>query len=179
MRLFLAIEIPKDIKKQIAEELTQIKNEHRDFQWVPEENYHITIHFFGETDRLEQIKKRLSEILFDAQPFFLYSSNIDLFLKSRITIYLNFFREKRLENIEKNIREVYEGGNANEIKFIPHLTLASCRIPSKQQYFVLKKRLEKIKTEIELKVKSLTLFESILNEGKPYYKKLANFPLSE
>jgi len=178
MQLFLAIEIPKHIGKQITKELTQIKNEYRDFQWVPEENYHITIHFFGETDRLEQIKKRLSEILFDARSFFLYSSNVDLFLKSKITIYLNFFREKRLENIEKDIRKVYKGGDVDEIKFVPHLTLASCRIPSKQQYFVLKKRLEKIKTEIEFQVKSLTLFENILNE-ELHYKKLAEFPLNE
>jgi len=178
MQLFLAIEIPDNIKKQIAKELIQIKNEYRDFQWVPEENYHITVHFFGETDRLEQIKERLSEILFDAKSFFIYSLSIDMFIKSKITIYLDFHREKTLENIEKNIREVYEGGNVNEIKFIPHLTVARCRIPSKQQYFVLRKRLEKIKTEIEFKVKSLTLFESIPNEGRPHYKKLGIFPLN-
>ncbi len=177
MRLFLAIEIPDEIKKQITKELAMLKNQYRDFKWIPEDNFHITVHFFGETDRCEEIKKRLSEILFDEESFSLYSSGIDLFIKGKITIYLDFLREKKLEKIEKDIRVVYGGGDIKEVKFIPHLTLARCRVPSKQQYFVLKKRLQKIKTDVEFAVDKLSLFQSILNKERPEYKKLAEFPL--
>ena len=179
MRLFLAIEIPDTVKRQISKEIIDFKNQYRDFKWIPEDNFHITVHFFGETNRVEEIKKRLSEILFEADNFTLYSSGLDLFIKNKITIFLHFLRQKKLEKIEEDIRFIYGGGDIREVKFSPHLTLARCRVPSKQQYFVLKKRLEKIETNIEFEVRKLTLFESILNKEKPEYKKVADFLLGQ
>lgn len=177
MRLFLAIDIPDKEKKRIEEQISRIKNEYPQFDWVPPENYHTTIHFFGEVGNIEKLKKRLEECLFDQESFYLYSYRADLFINHKIVIYLNFRREKRLEQIEKRIRETFQPQKKNAERYVPHLTLARCRIPSKQQYFVLKKRVNKLNVDISFKTEGLVLFESILGKRTPEYKVIKRVPL--
>jgi 2'-5' RNA ligase len=177
MRLFLAIDIPNKEKKLIEEQISKIKNEYPQFDWVPSDNYHITIHFFGEIEHIERLKKRLEECLFDQESFYLYSYSVDLFINHKIVIYLDFRREKKLEQIEKRIRETFQPQKKNTEKFVPHLTLARCRIPSKQQYFVLKKRIHKLNVDVSFETKKLVLFQSILGGRIPEYKIIKKLPL--
>jgi 2'-5' RNA ligase len=177
MRLFLAIDLPLKIKEEVEKNLFNIKKEYADFSWVTLENYHLTLYFFGEVNNVDKIIKKLEETLFDKEQFYLYSNLVDLFIEHKITIYLNFLKEKKLEELGKAVVEKFAGQNYNNKKFIPHLTLARCRIPSKQQYFVLKKRLEKITVDVSFKVSRLVLFESILSGAKPVYKKIKVFKL--
>jgi RNA 2',3'-cyclic 3'-phosphodiesterase len=176
MRLFLAIELSDKIKKGINNQLSEIKNTYPQFQWAPVENYHITVYFFGEISDPKKIIKKLEHILFDKELFYLYSATADLFIRHEITIYLDFRREKKIEKINKSINEMFQL-SGNSARFIPHLTLARYKIPSKQQYFVLKKRLEKINVDTSFKVNKLVLFESILSGSKPVYKKIHTFKL--
>ncbi len=177
MRLFLAIALPDKIKKQIQDQLQDIQKDYADFNWVSGENYHITIQFYGERNDEKEIRKQLADALYDQESFYLYSTEVDLFMKNRITIYLNFRREKKIEELEKKLRTL--PANDHHDKFIPHLTLARCRIPSKQQYFVLKKRLHKLNIDISFPVKEIYLFESRLGDKKPVYKKLDKIKLLE
>lgn len=170
MRIFLAIDLLTKTKKDLEEQLKDMRLEFPQFSWIPKENFHITLHFFGEVTKTDKLINRLNEQLYDKESFYLYSTDVDLFINQKIIIYLNFRKEKKLLKIEKAI--------ASKRGFIPHLTFARSRIPSKQQYFVLKKRLEKLKIDIAFPVKKLYLFESLPNGGKyPVYKKLAKFPL--
>ena len=177
MRLFLAIDLPKEIKKSLNKQLTNIRLNYPQFSWVGEDNYHITLYFFGETDRVEAIVKKLKDILYDQESFYLYSLGTDLIMRSKIVIYLNFQRERKVEQLEKKLRENFYQEHQSRYKFIPHLTLARCRIPAKQQYFVLKKKLAKTNIDIEFPVRKIILFQSILNRHKPQYKKIEEFPL--
>ncbi|PIV09172.1 RNA 2',3'-cyclic phosphodiesterase [Candidatus Roizmanbacteria bacterium CG02_land_8_20_14_3_00_36_15] len=169
MRLFLAIDLPKKTKKELEDQLSEIKLEYPQFNWIPKENFHITLHFFGEVIQAEKLIERLKEQLFDKESFYLYSTNSDLFINAKIIIYLNFRKEKRLLKIEKVV--------GDKKGFIPHLTFARWRIPSKQQYFVLKKKFEKLAIDISFPVKKLVLFQTIPKGKYPLYKKLASFPL--
>lgn len=178
MRLFLAIELPEIIKNQISQSITVVRREYPQFNWVPPENYHITIHFFGEIDDDVKIKEGISNVLFDRDRFYLYSNFVDLFINNKIVIYLDFRREKNLEKIAEDITGRFQQPeDIHKKKFVPHLTLARYKIPSKQQYFVLKKRLAKLDIDIEFPVDKLVLYQSILTEEKPIYKKLEEFPL--
>lgn len=176
MRLFLAINLPTKIKKQIDEQLTDIKLEYPDFKWVTSDNFHITVHFFGEREYNDKLKNRLSNILYDQEKFYLYSTDVDLFMRNKIVIYLNFRRERKLEKLVKKISINFINNPKDIKRFVPHMSLARCRIPSKQQYFVLKKRLKKLNIDINFRVNKLTLFESILGD-KPVYKKIQKIPL--
>lgn len=170
MRLFLAIDLPAKVKTELEEQITPLKKEYPQFNWVSKENFHITIHFYGDTNKDTKIKEQLKNLLYDQESFYLYSREVDLFINAKIVIYLNFRREKKLEELEKKL-------GVSGKKFIPHLSLARCRIPSKQQYFVLKKRTQKLNIDISFPVKKVSLFESILGGKKPTYKKLAQIPL--
>lgn len=169
MRLFLAVDLPVKTKNELERQLDEIKHEYPQFSWIPRENYHITVHFFGEVTKLEKLIGHLKEKFYDKERFYLYSTDTNLFINQKIIIYLNFRKEKKLLNLEKII--------GDKQGFIPHLTLARCRIPSKQQYFVLKKRFEKLEININFPVKQLVLFESLPNGKYPVYKKVAKFDL--
>ncbi len=171
MRLFVAIDLPLSVKKKVEKELVKIKQLYPDFRWVPRENFHITLQFYGERKDEEKIKEQLERSLFDQQSFYLYSTYVGLFINKKIVIYLGFRREKKLEQLVDKVKAAVTTNSYGEKKFIPHLTLARCRIPSKQQYFALKKRLSKLKINISFPVKKVTLFESILEGKAATYKK--------
>jgi len=177
MRLFLAVDLPKKVKHLLEQQILPVKKEYPQFEWVSEGNYHITVHFFGEINNVETIKKRLEEYLFDQESFYLYSYSVDLFINHRIVIYLDFRREKKLEVIARRVKESFQTHDSRTQKYVPHLTLARARIPSKQQYFVLKKRMSKLNIDISFQVKELVIFESILGGRTPVYKIVKKIPL--
>ena len=169
MRIFLAIDLPTKTKKDLEAQLKEMGLEFPQFSWIPKENFHITLHFFGEVTKTEKLIDRLKEQLYDKERFYLYSTDANLFINQKIIIYLNFRKEKKLLKIEEAV--------ADKKGFIPHLTFARSRISSKQQYFVLKKKVERLKIDIDFPVKHLILFESLPHGKYPVYKKLARFPL--
>jgi len=176
MRLFLAIELSDKVRKEINDQLAEIRKEYPQFRWIPDSNYHITVNFFGEIDDQKKIIDKLEEILYDKESFYFYSTKADLFINNKITIYLSFRREKIVEKINKNVNEAFQIFE-NPVKFIPHLTLAHYKIPSKQQYFVLKKRLAKVTVDVFFKISRLVLFESIPAGNQSVYKKIHTFKL--
>ncbi len=176
MRLFLAIELSEKIKKEIDNQLTGIKKAYSQFQWIPNDNYHITINFFGEINDKKKIINRLEEALYNKESFHFYSTTVNLFIRNKITIYLSFKREKIIEKINEDINKAFRIFE-NSVKFTPHLTLARYKIPSKQQYFVLKKRLRKVIVDVSFKINKLVLFESIPIGSQSVYKKIYTFKL--
>ena len=176
MRLFLAIELSDKIKKEIDDQLLEIKKAYPQFQWVPSDNYHITVYFFGEISDPKKIINKLEQVLYDKELFYFYSTSVDLFIHHKITIHLNFRREKKIEKINDSIKETFKISE-NSARFIPHLTLARYKIPSKQQYFVLKKKLAKVIVDVSFKINKLVLFKSILDGSQSVYKKIHTFKL--
>lgn len=177
MRLFLAINLPPKVKQALDTQLIDIHRAYADSNWVSKDNYHLTVHFFGETEKVKEIKKRIQDALYDQFSFHLYSQGIDVFINSKIIAYLNFFREKKLEELANKIRSAFSLDFRDVKKFVPHLTLGRSRVPSKQQYFAFKKRLEKLDIVIDFPVHEVVLFQSILGGKKPVYKKVASFKL--
>lgn len=175
MRLFLAIDLPVKIKKQISDKLEKLRIDYPDFTWVEESNYHITFFFLGEVMEPEKAVRKIEDALYDQEMFYLYSGEAGLFMNNKITMYLGFRREKKTEETVKKIKLAFQVKDNK--RFVPHLTFARYRIPSKQQYFVLKKRLRLLKIDVEFPVKKLVLFQSILQTGRPVYKKIKSYEL--
>lgn len=176
MRLFIGIDLPDEIKKKVSKEITQLKKRYPDFRWVEEKNYHITLLFLGEVaeGKLPKIKERLERAVFNISSFYLFSYSFNLFIHHKIVLHIDFRREREIELLAKEIKKEFREFNFknNTKKFIPHLTIARAKIPSKQQYFVLKKLLEQQKTDFYFKVDKITLFKSTLTKQGPIYEKL-------
>lgn len=177
MRLFLAVDIPDKVKEQLEQQLYEFKKQYPGFEWVNPENYHITIHFFGEKYNANEIGKKIKDLLWDKTEFFLYSFGLDVFANHKLHIYLTFRREKKIEELAERIKGNFDLNLENDRKYIPHLTLARAKRSSKQQYFVLKKRLQNLDVDISFSVKKVVLFQSVIEGKQPVYKRLSSFKL--
>ena len=151
MKTQLMIELSDKTKKQIVDQLADFRKLYPQFQWERIENYNILIHSFGEFANKKSTIEKIETALYDKNLFYLYSFEVAMTIQNNISIFIDFRREKEIERISESINEVE--------KFVPRLILAKYKIPSKQQYFVIKKRLSNIEVDISFKVNKLSLFE--------------------
>jgi RNA 2',3'-cyclic 3'-phosphodiesterase len=80
MRLFIAIQIPQDIRASIGSLLSEFRSIDPQMKWVRAENLHVTLKFLGETDssKLKAIENSLSTVHF-LQPVTLNFSGLGFF----------------------------------------------------------------------------------------------------
>lgn len=175
MRLFLGIDLPEETKQDLFNSIESLRKKHPSFKWVEPKNYHLTLHFFGEVHNPEEVAKRLQDILYDAKSFHLYTLELDTFVRKQIVLYLNFKRQKKMEQIVNTVK--VDLGVDDKTAFTPHITLSRSSLSSKQQYFALKNEIEKLKISLEFEVNTLYLFESVLTGKQPVYKKFTEFNL--
>ncbi|MFL5737620.1 MAG: RNA 2',3'-cyclic phosphodiesterase [Actinomycetota bacterium] len=46
-RLFVATDVPEDVRSRLAERLRPLRDEHPELRWSPQENWHVTLKFLG------------------------------------------------------------------------------------------------------------------------------------
>lgn len=177
MRLFLAVDLPDKTKKSIAEQLEAFKKEYPYFRWVDPSRYHITLHFFGNKRDPEKLKDQIEEAVYDVEPFRMYSGETDLFMKNTIILHLEFQRNRMLEKLVSQVREKFQTGNS--MKFMAHLTIARYRIPSKQQYLLIKKKVQRLDIDVDFLVSQITLYNSVIEGEKPLYETIAKIALQK
>jgi len=121
------------------------------------------------------IEEKIKRAVYDQSSFYLYSLGADLLNNDSILIYLIFKREKKLEALVSALRKELVVSYSKP--FLPHITFARYKIPSKQQYFLMKKKAERLNVNISFQVKEIVLFESVMTEKKPVYRIVKKFPL--
>ncbi len=177
MRLFLAIDLPKQAKQSIASQLENFKKEYPYFRWVDESRLHITLHFFGDRKDEKRLVEQIENAVYDVEPFRLYASEANLFIKNTIVLHLTFQRNRTLERLVAQIREKFQIDS--KIRYVPHLTIARYRIPSKQQYLLIKKKVGRLNIDVVFEITQITLFNSVIESEKPLYKTIASIPLEK
>ncbi len=158
MKMQLKIELSEETKKEIVDQLADFRKLYPQFQWEKTENYNILVHSFGEFSNKKTAIEKIETALFDKNLFYLYSFEVALTIGNNIVLFMDFRREKEIERISESIKRISSRLESSE-KFVPKLILAKYKIPSKQQYFVIKKRLSNIDVDISFKVNKLSLFE--------------------
>lgn len=71
MRLFIAIPLPPDILRVVSGARAKLEQYGARGRFVSRENYHITLHFLGETEALVDATEALREAVRDIRPFVL------------------------------------------------------------------------------------------------------------
>ena len=164
MRVFVAIDLPREVKDELILSSQIVEDNSISCSLVPETNYHITIAFLGdiEINQLETLKKCLDETFdksFDLSILgfekFTRSYGDIIFRKAVIAedIYqkINYFRDYIKEN----------GVPHDGEKFKPHITI------SRQTYFKEGLNTESFKLKpIKCHIDKITIFESVLREGQ-------------
>ena len=173
MRLFIAIELPEDIKNY----LRQIQQQLPEVRMSKAKDFHLTLKFLGEIDETmaENIKRELEKISFEK--FSLTLSDIGVFPNERnVRVVWTGLKEcKELIKLQKAVEAALRSfGFKSDKRFHPHLTLARIKHVDDKKLFM--EKLKTIKTQGKtFPVKSFCLFRSILTPECPVYEVLGEY----
>lgn len=123
MRLFIAIELPPELRQQLA--LLQFPA--KEMRWSPEDQLHLTVAFLDEQPpaMMEPLCQALSDIEFS--PFELITQDMGCFKSG--AIWLGLEANTPLKNLQQKIcRAVTQTGiQLENRRYYPHLTLGRCK----------------------------------------------------
>ncbi|MFC1768465.1 RNA 2',3'-cyclic phosphodiesterase [Nanoarchaeota archaeon] len=162
MRLFIALHFDESIK----EVQDQIQKENAGFTFP--KDFHLTLKFLGETDKVDEIKKKLSEIEID--PFEVELSEIGVFPspQSVRVVWVGVKDGSKILELQKKIEDSLLDFFPRDERFHPHVTLA--RVKFVKDKAKLKENLGNVKVgERKFKITDFYLYESKLTPDGPVY----------
>ncbi len=169
MKLFIAIELPKSMKREISGAIKELKIKSTGGRFVNEENLHITLHYIGESSDLAGAVEAIKKAAQGIRPFILRPSKYDFFDKSgRKTSFIAVEGQiSELTILHESLEcALADNGFSREYKrFIPHITLG--RNVEHDELTMIEMR--DIKFRTEMSVQGITLFESAKENGRTVY----------
>jgi RNA 2',3'-cyclic 3'-phosphodiesterase len=184
MRLFVALDIPHDVRARISGFADRVRPVCPDARWARVEGLHITLKFIGEFPdaRVPELTKTLANV--KASPFDVRFENTGFFPspKSPRVFWIGVHAGEQLPQLAEAVSEALAGiGIPREDKaYSPHLTLAragSRREPGqdlKALAGILTKEMETFGT---MTAHEFFLYRSQLGRGGSTYTKLERFEL--
>lgn len=184
MRLFIAIEIPDDIKKEMAEVQRRLKGAGVDASWIRPEGIHLTLKFMGEVpeSRAPEIMNSLTNVAGGTGAFRIDVAGVGTFPnpKNARVVWIGVSVEtERLAKLQISVEDAMDGlGFEREARaFTPHLTLGRIKyIHSRDRWL---KSLEGVK-DIRLpsfEVKAVSLMKSELKPAGAEYLEMGRVEL--
>lgn len=173
MRLFIAIDIPEQVKQEIDKIKKQIKIDGK-ANFMDTDKIHLTLKFLGEVENPEHIKQKLSQISF--KPFELTTSSLGVFPnEKRISVlWLGLKNHKSIFELKEQINKFLPNFK-DDHDFHAHLTIARIKFLNNKQEFL--KQIKNIKIESKtFKIEHIKLYKSTLTPKGPVYEELAQFP---
>ncbi len=128
MRIFIALDIPDEIRARMMEYLEHARSLAPEARWARPEGLHVTLKFIGETGeaKVEEIKGALAAV--KAVPFEVSFANVGFFPtpKSPRVFWIGVQGDEALPQLAAAIDQVLEklGLPREEKAYRPHLTLA-------------------------------------------------------
>lgn len=172
MRVFIAIDLPEEVKKKIQD--IQEKLPEFSGKLTELENLHLTLKFLGEVDEgvVEQVKKELSEIKFKK-----FEAEIDLLgFFTPAFVKIIWLHVSNCEEIQHEIEEKIKKMFKPEARFMSHLTIA--RVKNVKDKRIFASELKSVDFEkIKFKVSDFKLKSSELTPEGPVYSNLLEVKL--
>lgn len=182
MRLFIAIELPEHIKKELGKFKVYCQKSNVWAKWVEEKNLHITLVFLGEVE--ENYIYKIKEILEDIRnKFKIINTRISGhgFFPNSINPRVFFVEIDKHKEVEEIFKYLYEKLSFLKLKesssFHSHITLA--RLKNKRNLDKLKNLLEDYNYSLSFNIEKITLFKSNLTPQGPIYEKLHTVNLAQ
>lgn len=125
-RLFTAIEIPQDV----ALSLSMLRGGLPGARWIDPENYHITLRFIGDVDRMTAVEIANSLARLEREAFDLRLVGLDAFGGNKPhSVHACVERTPALSELQASHERIIRraGAKPETRKFIPHVTLARLR----------------------------------------------------
>jgi 2'-5' RNA ligase len=176
MRLFIAIELPAELKIKLGQLRTDIPG----VRWVPPEQIHLTLAFLGDVD--EETVERLTTHLADirASAFKLSCGSIGCFpgRQQPRVVWIGVTPEPGLLKLAAAVQQsaLYAGIPLEVRPFSPHLTLARLKLPASAGLRAFLDRQSRLSFK-PFAVHEFTLFQSRLTSQGAVHSPVRNFPL--
>lgn len=177
MRLFVALDLPWEIKETLAGFVTNLPGA----RWVPIQNFHITLRFIGETGRLqaEEIDHALAAIRVPAFSVSLAGAGWFERAGRATSLWIGVERNDSLFHLQSKIETALRrvGLQPEKRRYNPHVTLARMDQPVTQRLtdFV---RAHNLYRSPPFEADHITLFSSHLSTEDPAYTAEVEYALN-
>ncbi len=183
MRLFLAIDLPPDLKEKLFNLGKKFNQAFPHMKLVEKENLHITLKFLGEVDeiRKDEIISLLRSQNF-GEKFSASIETLGVFPNENFIRVLWVGIGEGRENISTLMKKIDKTLNTigflPERSYIPHITIARLKQKPNKKFFDVfsKYRAEQFG---EINVEKFVLFKSTLTKNGPIYEKIKEWCLNE
>lgn len=181
MRLFLAINLPEETKREIAAATEPLRETAPELTWVREPRLHLTIKFLGEqpADRLAAIETAIAEVATRHRELTMGLSGIGAFPNFRRArvVWMGVAQEPRLELLHHDVEVACDGlGVPMEGRpFRPHLTLARVKGNQPEERMrMLSRAAKRTDYATDVVVRSIDLMQSDLTAAGANHALLAS-----
>lgn len=177
MRLFIAIEVPEDVKEYLSAAQEKVNNDAANkIRCVNKNQIHLTLKFLGETqpDKVEDISAALRKI--KIAPFSVHLDSIGVFPDEGYirVVWVGLKPEEIVLELQKSIDENLKKMFKKEKDFKAHITLARVKYIDNKEEFI--EKLKKIKLENKkIEVNNFKLVKSTLTPQGSVYEDLQVF----
>ncbi len=179
MRLFVAVELPEDVRDYLFNLENSLNSQDVKIKWVAKKNIHLTLKFLGYVDdsKVDDVKKRLKDIkhakfrvALNKLGWFPGGNNIRV-------IWIDVKPEEDVMRLQKEVDSSLLDMFSSEQRFYSHLTLG--RVKGIRDKAAFLKRLQGVDVrKIEFDVDEFILVESKLRRDGPIYTVVEKFKLS-
>ena len=162
MRLFVAIQLSDELKKNITCTLHDLKQKGVKGNYVPTQNLHLTLAFIGEIDDPGAVKAALKNVSF--KPFKLALSDMGTFGD---LLWVGMKGNQGLSAAAKSVRDALDtaGIPYDRKEFKPHITVIRKASGNWKQVTAPKG---------QMMVKKISLMKTTFRDGKPVYSEVAS-----
>ena len=183
MRAFLAVELPEDIRRALAQLQRRLAESHADVKWTEEANLHITMRFLGEITEPQRqgLEERLRGVASGHHVTMVQLAGVGAFpsMHSPRVLWVGIGEgQEALTKIAEEIerRVVSLGLPKEDHPFAAHVTLGRVRSPKHRAQLVTTMRNLTWTPPPPFTTTHLTLFQSTLTSAGARYAPLAKFP---
>lgn len=192
MRLFFAIDLPEELKFQLAK-LYEKRVHIEGVNAVVKENLHITLKFLGEVKEvlLPELIARASSVAEGRESFTVRVSKTGVFpnTKNPRVVWIGIEDDRAIKELALSLESSLEnlGIPREDREFKSHITIARVKIPSKGREFYeflrarfseLLKQDTEFSNSLGIEVREFVLMESTLTPKGAVYRVLNRFPFS-
>ena len=188
MRLFVAIEIPQEIRQQLVASCRELRPRLPKARWVRSELMHLTLLFLGETDReiVPELDRQLGEAFVSYRPLAIRVSELGAFPPRGLkrVIWAGVDADGDLAGLQAAVEAAVERVTGQQVvkkkgkPYHAHVTLARCQPPWPQS------ALDRLEADFgdahsrPFRVPQGVLLESELRRGAgPRYRTVSAYPL--
>jgi 2'-5' RNA ligase len=185
-RLFIAVELPQDIREYLGAAVRTLQETGADAKWVESKNIHLTLKFLGATpaETIPAIRRTMTAVTDNARAV---PTSLETFggfpsLSAPRVLWVSLTdKEKHLEHIVRGLEDSLSAvGFAKEDRpFKAHITLA--RLRSSHNRLSLTEAARKFQAVLEhpaFNLDNMTLFESVLSPKGPAYSIIEQIKLN-